>query len=73
LAKVNDLEKLRSGFYLLVFGSVAGVIPRRGGSVRLAVYGIKSFRSFAKQNSTHNVARLKRGGDFPHLIILFTN
>jgi hypothetical protein len=32
LAKVNDLEKPHSGFYLLVFGGVAGVIPRRGGS-----------------------------------------
>jgi hypothetical protein len=32
LAKVNDLEKLRSNFYLLVFGGVAGAIPRRGGS-----------------------------------------
>jgi hypothetical protein len=30
-AKVNDLEKLRSSFYLFVFGGVAGVIPRREG------------------------------------------
>jgi hypothetical protein len=32
LAKVNDLEKLRSSFYFFVFGGVAGVIPRREGS-----------------------------------------
>jgi hypothetical protein len=32
VAKVDDLEKLRSSFYLLLFGGVAGVIPSRGGS-----------------------------------------
>jgi hypothetical protein len=31
LAKVNDLEKPQSGFYLFVFGGVAGAIPRRRG------------------------------------------
>jgi hypothetical protein len=33
LAKVNDLEKPRSGFYLFVFGGVAGARPPlRGGA-----------------------------------------
>jgi hypothetical protein len=33
-------------------GALRGRSLRRGGSVRLATYGVKSFRSFAKQNST---------------------
>jgi hypothetical protein len=32
MAKVNDLEKLRSDFYLLFFGGAAGVSPAEGGS-----------------------------------------
>jgi hypothetical protein len=30
LAKINDLEKLRSSFYLFVFGGVAGASPAEG-------------------------------------------
>jgi hypothetical protein len=30
LAKVNDFEKIRSIFYLFVFGGVAGVSPAEG-------------------------------------------
>jgi hypothetical protein len=33
---VKDLGKLRSSFYFLFFGGVAGVIPRRGGSGKAA-------------------------------------
>jgi hypothetical protein len=63
MTEVNDLKK-----YAVFFtdcGGVAGVSPAEGGSVRLAAYGVKSLRSFALQNSTHNAARLERGGRLP--------
>jgi hypothetical protein len=41
LAEINDLEKSRSDFYLVVFGGVAGVIPRMGGNGKAGGFGVR--------------------------------
>jgi hypothetical protein len=51
--------------FTYVFWGRYGGIPRLGGSGRLAACGVKSIRSFAKQNSIPNAARLERGGLSP--------
>jgi hypothetical protein len=70
LTKVNDLENCEAIF--TNYGGVTGAqAPVERGSVRLAAYGIKSFRSFAKQNSRLMWQGCSGGEGFPPFMLNF--
>jgi hypothetical protein len=69
---VAHFSSTRLNAVRLLAGGVAGAgAPAEGGGVRLAAFSVKSFRSFALQNSTPFAARLEPGGRLPPSCSIF--